>query len=233
MNTANTAITATVTKALAAAFGAALILGGCSHSPTVAPSSSPAGVDAQTQARAREEIKTGVRAFRHKAYRIALSHFNHAIALAPGSFDALYDRGVAEERLRAYAHAADDLQTVVNNRPDRKDARSHLAAAQFHAGRFADSARNFDVALRSNSKAWRLWLDDGVSYYKMKRYADARQRFARALALSPKSGRAHFWLGLSYRHLGNRAKARNELALAAHSRDTVVRIAARQQLRGS
>jgi tetratricopeptide (TPR) repeat protein len=219
-------------RALSAALVAALLLSACSHSQTAGPTS-PATVDAQTQARASAEIKTGVRAFGHKSYRIALTHFDRALALVPGSLDARYDRGVAEEHLHAYGHAADDLQIALNDGLPRNDARLHLAAAQFHAGRFADSARNFDIALRSNPKTSRLWLDDGVSYYKMKRYADARQRFARALDLSPKSGRAHFWLGMTYRHLGNRSKARGELALAAHSRDVVVRSAARLQLRGS
>ncbi len=208
-------------RALAAAFGAALILSACSNA---AGPVSPADA-----ARARAEIKTGVRAFGHRAYKIALAHFNGALALVPSSLDARYDRGITEENLHAYGPAMDDLQSVVNNRPDWNNARFHLAAAQFQAHRFADSARNFDIALASNSKAGKLWLDDGVSYYRMQRYADARLRFARALALSPKSGRAHFWLGMTYRHLGN-PKARSELALAAHSRDVVVRSAARRQL---
>jgi tetratricopeptide (TPR) repeat protein len=219
--TGTTAITVATIKALAAVFGAALILSACSNA---AGPVSPADA-----ARTRAEIKTGVRAFGHHAYKIALVHFNGALALVPSSLDARYDRGVTEENLHAYGAAMDDLQSVVNNRPDWTNARFHLAAAQFQAHRFADSARNFDIALASNSKAGKLWLDDGVSYYRMKRYADARLRFARALALSPKSGRAHFWLGMTYRHLGN-PKARGELALAAHSRDVVVRSAARRQL---
>ncbi len=209
----------------AAAFSAALILSACSHG---GPSAPP---DAKTQARARAEIQSGVRAYSHKAYKTALTHFTNALALVPSSLDARYDRGVTEETLHAYGNAIDDLQTVVTDRPDWSAARLHLAAAQFQARRFADSAKNFDVALASNPKAGKIWLDDGVSYYKMKRYADARLRFARALALNPKSGRAHFWLGMTYRHLGN-SKAQAELALAAHSSDSVVRSAAKRQLTG-
>ncbi len=209
----------------AVVFSAALMLSACAHAGPSAPA------DAKTQARARAEIQTGVRAYSHRAYKTALAHFNNALALIPSSLDARYDRGVTEENLHADGNAIDDLQTVVTNRPDWISARLHLAAAQFQAHRFADSAKNFDAALASNPKVGKLWLDDGVSYYKMKRYADARLRFARALALSPKSGRAHFWLGMTYRHLGS-SKARGELALAAHSRDSVVRLAAKRQLTG-
>jgi len=224
-STAITGIMAATTREFpAAAFLVALFLSACSHA-------GPAHPDAKTQARARAEIQAGVRAYGHKAYKTALTHFDRALVLVPSSLDARYDRGVTEETLHAYGKAMDDLQAVVTNRPDWSGARLHLAAAQFHALRFADSAKTFDAAVATNPKVGKLWLDDGVSYYKMKRYADARLRFARGLALSPKSGRAHFWLGMTYRHLGD-SKARDELALAAHSRDSVVRLAAKRQLTG-
>ena len=87
----------------------------------------------------------------------------------------------------------------------------------------------FPGGVNTPAEYWRL-LDDGVSYYQLRRYADARKLLARALVAAPKSGRAHYWLGMTYQHLGDRAQARNELALAAHSRDAVVRTAATRQL---
>ena len=93
------------------------------------------------------------------------------------------------------------------------------------------AARNFDILVRTDQKASNVWLDDGVSDYRLHRYAQARQRFARALDLAPRSGRAHFWLGLACVKLGQTSKARSELALAAHSRDAGVRKAARRILK--
>ncbi|GAC1477759.1 MAG: hypothetical protein NVS1B6_19310 [Steroidobacteraceae bacterium] len=209
------------------ALGAVLMFSACSHAgapPSTQPHRPSAG--------AVQEIKTGVRAYQHRAYTIALSHFDRAMTLDGQSVEARYDRALTQEKLHNYKRAASDLQTVVRTRPKWNAARLHLAAAQYHARDFSAAARNFDIALRSNGKAWQVWLDDGVCYYRLHRYADARRRFARALDLSPKSGRAHFWLGMTYRHLHDPAKARAELALAAHSRDIVVRRAARRQLSG-
>ena len=216
----------TTNKGLCAALGAALLLTACSQGtpPSVARAQA-----AQRQAQA--EIKTGVRAFGHHSYKIALSHFDRALALDSHNADALYDRGLTEEQLRSTKHAESDLASAVKLRPSWNAARVHLAAEQYHTHHFADSAKNFDVALKASSKSAVLWLDDGVSYYHLARYADARKRFARALALAPRSGRAHYWLGMTYNHLGNKPKAQGELALAAHSRDVVVRTAARRELR--
>lgn len=228
VNTAATmAIMAATTRACLAGLGAALILAACSHA--VAPPQH-AAQDARKAAQARQETKTGVRAFGHHSYKIALAHFNKALALDSGNTDARYDRAMTEEQLHLYTRGAGDLAAVVKARPQWGAARLHLAAAQYHAHQFAEAAKNFDIALKTGGKASQVWLDDGVSYYKLHRYADARKRFARALDLAPKSGRAHFWLGMTYRHLHDIKKARNELALAAHSRDVVVRSAARKQL---
>ncbi|GAC1358545.1 MAG: hypothetical protein NVSMB31_18970 [Vulcanimicrobiaceae bacterium] len=216
---------ATTIRTFAAA-GTVLVLAACSHGSAPPPAAS----NVRAVSQVRQEIKTGLRAFGHHANKIALAHFNKALSLDPKSLEARYDRGITEEKMRAYGRAADDLGAVVKARPQWDGARLHLAAAQFHVKRYAEAARNFDLALKTSGKVSRLWLDDGVSYYKLHRYADARKRFARALDLAPKSGRAHFWLGMTYRHLGDRLKARNELALAAHSRDMVVRRAAKGQL---
>lgn len=229
-------MTAVTINARLAALAAALLITACSHSGT--PSSSVeaghrAAVAHPGAAKAAvAQIKTGVRAYGHRSYRIALSHFNRALQLDPGNFDGLYDRSLTEEKLGAFKRAETDMYAAVRIRPKSAAARVHLAAAQYHARDYSQSARNFDIALRSQPKAWKLWLDDGVSYYHLHRYSDARKRFARALDLSPRSGRAHYWLGLVYGHLGDRRKARAELALAAHSRDGIVRTAARRALTG-
>jgi len=223
---ANTAIMA-ATRALLG-LGAAMLLAACSQN--VAPSVARHNAEVQAEKRATPEIKTGVRAYGHKSYKIALVHFDRAVKIAPNDADALYDRAITEERLGSYKHAEEDLTSAVRARPNWHSARVHLAAAEYHAHHFAAAAKDFDVLLKQAPKSSKLWLDDGVSYYNMHQYAQARKRFARALDLAPRSGRAHYWLGMTYQHLANKAKARAELALAAHSRDVVVRTAARHAL---
>ena len=232
MAIANMVIMAATTKLRLGALVIALALPACAQHAG-APAAHNPNVTAKSTAdirRAQAEIKTGVRAYKHHALKIALSHFNRALVLDSRSNEARYDRGITETDLRAYGRAAADLQAVVKAQPHWTQARLHLAAAQFRAHQFAAASKNFDLLIRSNPKAGKLWLDDGVSYYQLHRYADARKRFARALALAPKSGRAHFWLGLSYARLGQKTKSRSELALAAHSRDVIVRTAAKRAL---
>mgnify|MGYP002402618507 CR=1 FL=1 len=212
------------TRAVCTALAGA-VLSACSHAS--APQAPAPRIDRQV----RDEIRSGVRAYHQRAYSNALSHFNRALALDPHDWDARYDRAVTEERLRAFGRSEADLREVVNARPQWGAARLHLAAAQYRAHDFSAAARNFDIVLRDDSKAWNVWLDDGASYYQLHRYGDARRRLARALDLAPRSGRAHFWLGLTYRRLGQTSKARGELALAAHSRDRGVRDAARRMLK--
>lgn len=229
--TKTTTMRVAATKSLAVELGVALILSACSHAAVPPPRSANGNRPiSHNQISARQEVRTGVQAYGHHAYKIALSHFTRALTLDPRSVEALYDRGLTEEKLNAYKRAESDLHAVVRARPQWPSARLHLAAAGYHAHDFAGAARNFDIVLRSQGKAWKVWLDDGVSYYHLHRYSDARRRFARALDLSPRSGRAHFWLGMTYRHLHSAARARGELALAAHSRDIVVRTAAQNAL---
>ncbi|MFN2529226.1 MAG: tetratricopeptide repeat protein [Candidatus Baltobacteraceae bacterium] len=217
------------TRSLIVALGAALLLAGCGkHS---APSVARQNATLAAEKRATPEVKLGVRAYSHHSYKIALDHFDRALKLAPDSTNALYDRALTEERLGSYTHAGEDLGAALRARPVWYSARVHLAASQFHAHRFADAAKNFDIALKTNPKGSKLWLDGGVSYYRLRQYGQARKRFARALDLAPRSGRAHYWLGMTYQHLANKSKARAELALAAHSRDVVVRTAARHALK--
>lgn len=218
------AMTTTATRAICAAL-VAMMLSACSHAPA------PRATASQNDRQIRDEIRSGVGAYRDHAYRNALEHFNRALWLDPHDLDARYDRAVTEERLHAFGRSEADLREVIRARPEWSAARLHLAAAQYRAHDFTGAARDFDIVLRDNSKAWNIWLDDGVSYYQLHRYGDARRRLARALDLAPRSGRAHFWLGLTYRRLGQASKARGELALAAHSRDRVVRNAARRMLK--
>ena len=223
-----TAMAIVATRALIAALGAAMLLVGCGE--RIAPSVARHNAAVQAEKRAMPETKLGVRAYAHRSYKIALSHFDRALKLAPADADALYDRALTEERLGSYKHAEEDLRSAVAARPDWYGARVHLAASEYHAHHFAAAAKDFDVLLKRNPKGSKLWLDDGVSYYHLGNYGEARKRFARALDLAPRSGRAHYWLGMTYLHLANKPKARAELALAAHSRDIVVRTAARHAL---
>lgn len=223
------------TKAVCAAIAAA-VLGACSHAPapqayTAPQGSAPATFATPNTAALRAEMREGVRSYKLHAYKNALAHFNSALAIDANNTDALYDRAVTEERVRAFGHSESDLRDLVRARPHWAPARLHLAAAQYRSHDFNGAAANFDIVVREEPKAWRIWLDDGAAYYHLHRYADARKRFARALDLAPRSGRAHYWLGLAYRHLSQPSKAREELALAAHSRDRGVRDSARRVLR--
>lgn len=202
-----------------------MLLPACSHAGALRPTHT-------ANPRALPEIKIGVRAYQHHSYKTALGHFDRALKFDANNTEARYDRALTEEKFRAFGIAESDLRAVLRVRPTWTAARLHLAAAQYQKRQYVASTRNFDIALKADGKAAQVWLDDGVSYYAMHRYADARKRFARALDLSPKSGRAHFWLGMTYGHLHNHGKARAELALAAYSRDRVVRTAARRQLTG-
>jgi len=100
----------------------------------------------------------------HARYADAATMFSQVMALAPDSFTGYYNLGGVRVLQGRYADAIPLLEKSLNIRPTA-DARSNLATAYFQMRRYAESASNFEEAVKLDPKNYLFWGNLGDAYY--------------------------------------------------------------------
>jgi len=155
---------------------------------------------------------------RHARYEDATSMFSQVVSLAPDSFTGYYNLGGVRILQGQYANAIPLLQKSLEIRPTG-DARSNLGTAYFQMRRYADSASNFEEAVKLDPQNFILWGNLGDAYYWAPgRRSDAAAAYSTAirlgeekLGLNPNDARLRSSLAMYHAMRGERKAALDNL----------------------
>lgn len=155
---------------------------------------------------------------RHARYEDAAAMYSQVISLAPDSFTGYYNLGGVRILQGKYDEAIPLLERSLSIRPTA-DARSNLATAYFQLRRYAESAANFEEAVKLDQKNYLLWGNLGDAYYWTPgRRSEAAAAYATAIALgkdkmhvNPRDAQLLSSLGMYYAMRGERKAALENL----------------------
>jgi len=119
----------------------------------------------------------------HARYEEAASMFTQVVTLAPDSFTGYYNLGAVRILQGEYSEAIPILQQSLNIRATA-DALSNLGTAHFQMRQYAQSAENFEQAVKLDDKNYVMWGNLGDAYYWTPgRRPEAAAAYGKAIAL--------------------------------------------------
>lgn len=166
----------------------------------------------------------------HARYEEAAAMFTQVVSLAPDSFTGYYNIGAVRILQGKYADAVPLLQRSLSIRPTA-GAFSNLGTAHFQMRQYADSAADFEQAVKLDDKNYEMWGNLGDAYYWAPgRRPDAATAYATAISLgetnlrlNPKNAQLLGYLAEYHAMHGERELARKRLQaslrLQPHSPD--------------
>ena len=101
---------------------------------------------------------------KHARYEEAAAMFSQVISLAPDSFTGYYNLGGVRVLQGKYVEAVPILEQSLSIQPTG-NAWSNLGMAHFQMRQYAESARNFEEAVKLDQKDYILWGNLGDAYY--------------------------------------------------------------------
>jgi serine/threonine protein kinase/tetratricopeptide (TPR) repeat protein len=154
----------------------------------------------------------------HARYDQAAAMFTQVVSLAPDSFTGYYNIGAVRILQGKYADAVPLLQRSLSIRPTA-DAFSNLGTAHFQMRQYADSAADFEQALKLDDKNYAMWGNLGDAYYwASDKRPEAAAAYATAISLgetnlrlNPKDAQLLGYLAEYHAMHGERELARKRL----------------------
>jgi tetratricopeptide (TPR) repeat protein len=143
---------------------------------------------------------TKARAFEQDSrWADAAQSYQQAAQLDPAWFEAQYNYGVLEYRLRNFRQALAAYETALVIQPDSADARYNFALALKSSGYVTDAVNELKKVVASNPDEARAHLALGNIYaQQLHDTPDARLHYLKVLDLDPRNPQAtdvRFWLG--------------------------------------
>jgi len=123
----------------------------------------------------------------HARYEEAAAMFSQVTSLAPDSFIGFYNLGGVRVLQGKYGEAIPLLERSLGIRPTA-NALSNLGTAHFQMRRYAESATDFERAVKLDSKSYEIWGNLGDAYYWTPgRRAEAAGAYSTAISLGEES----------------------------------------------
>jgi tetratricopeptide (TPR) repeat protein/TolB-like protein len=147
-------------------------------------------------------------------YPEAVKAFSQAVALVPDNFMSYSNLGGAYFLEGDYGKGIEALKRSIALRPTY-GAMSNLATAYYYLGRFDDSARSYEEALKLDQSDWMTWGNLGdADYWVPRQRARSAQAYRKGIELgegmlkvNPRNALVLGSLGWYYARVGNRSKA--------------------------
>lgn len=156
----------------------------------------------------------GMRSLQAGQHRTAIAHFDAEIRTAPDRVDSFFFRGVSYYRLRQYARAADDMQTVLRLNPQHAGAANYLGMATWSFGDREGAIRHYTTAVRLQPKWGTPYYNRALAWVAAKNLGAAMSDLNMTLQLEPKSGAALADRAMVHYRQGNPAGAIADLKSA-------------------
>ena len=157
----------------------------------------------------------------HARYDEAAAMFSQVTSLAPDSFIGFYNLGGVRALQGKYAEAIPFFERSLNIRPTA-NALSNLGTVHFQMQRYAESATDFEKAIKLDSKSYELWGNLGDAYYWAPgRRAEAAGAYSTAISLgegnlrrNPRDAQLLAYLGQYHAMRGERKPALDKINTA-------------------
>lgn len=153
-------------------------------------------------------------------YAKAADLFRKAISLAPESYIDYSNLGAADLYLGSYPAAIAAFQQSLRLRP-AFGAYANLGTAYYMSRHFAEAARNYELALRYNTRDPDLWGNLADAYHLSAQQPKAIDAYKRQLALldgllsiNPRDADRQGQIASCYAALGDKSRATTHLALS-------------------
>ena len=146
---------------------------------------------------ARHEVNLGADAIEGGALSKALEHLNRALQIAPGFFEAHFNRGVALARMNSFPEAEASLQEALTLQPEHPTARRQLGWILLQAGRHSDALDALRSSLVISPQDARCLALLGLAYGRLGQQVLASSFYRRAIAEQTDLNRAYVLLGHS------------------------------------
>jgi tetratricopeptide (TPR) repeat protein len=160
-------------------------------------------------------FSSGVEAFDAGRYEEALDNFLRAVQANPADAEAVFDAGVAYEKLGRPLEASVAFRRALELRPGYDRARARLCPALVAAEQYWDGVEACNRAIRFDRKDPELYLQYGRAFAGAGLYDQAAEAFRLAIKFKPESAEYHLALGLAYDRLGEYRDALDALERAA------------------
>jgi eukaryotic-like serine/threonine-protein kinase len=164
--------------------------------------------------------RLGIFYLRQAEYAKAAGLFQNAIALAPESYTDYSNLGAADLYLGDYSAAIAAFEQSLRLRPD-PGAYANLGTAYYQSRRFADAARNYELALHYNTHDPDLWGNLADAYHFSGQQPKALDAYRKQLSLlnnllsvNPRDAERQGEIASCYAALGNKTDATSHLALS-------------------
>jgi Flp pilus assembly protein TadD len=157
----------------------------------------------------------------HARYGEAAGMFSQVTSLAPDSFIGFYNLGGVRVLQGKYLEAIPLLERSLSIRTTA-NALSNLGTAHFQMRRYAESATDFERALKLDSKSYELWGNLGDAYYWTPgRRVEAASAYGTAISLgeenvrhNPRDAQLLAYLGQYHAMRGEQKAALDKISAA-------------------
>jgi Flp pilus assembly protein TadD len=157
----------------------------------------------------------GVEAFDAGRFEEALENFLRAVQANPEDAEAVFDAGLAYEKLGKAVEAAAAYRHAAELRPSYKKAHARLCSALVASESFTEAVEACGRAIRLDQKDPDLYYQYGRAFAGAGLFDLAIDAFKLSAQLRPGDAEVHLRLGLAYHSLGEFRDALDSLGRAA------------------
>lgn len=161
-----------------------------------------------------QKTREGVRLFLAGQYQSAVDILTEAIRLQPGDPLAYYHRGIAYQRLRAYAQALSDFTVVIEKGPPFDYAYLNRGAVRAKLGLMVEAESDFDAALKLEPTRPDTYFNRALLFLKTNRNQMAIDDITKGIGFNPQDAKAYFLRANALETFHRHDEARRDLAEA-------------------
>ncbi len=145
--------------------------------------------------KAQAEVQKGLDDLNKTRFQKAAQHFEVAIKICPGFYQAHNNLGVAYIKLNRLEDAGSQFARAVELDPDNVTGLKNLAYLRMNRGRFQDAIDPLAKAVSLDGTDAKAEMYLGEAYTMKNAAAEAKDHFLKALVLDPTLAHAHYRLG--------------------------------------
>jgi len=132
-----------------------------------------------------------------QVWRDSVTLWEHTLRIAPRTYLAHHNLGVARQQRGEMARAEQHYRTALEINPDGADALANLGGLLSDRGQYAEALPLLERALAINAHQPRTWLNLAVTLEHLQRYAEAERHYRQGLQMeAPAAQRARLYVGL-------------------------------------